>query len=238
MNRITVLQEIINKIKARTYLEIGVSNGSCFHSIKAMKKIGVDPNFLFSTKKGFEYYLKNIRNRRLWNFSNKYYEMTSDDYFRMKSGSLKKVGFDVIFIDGLHTYEQSLKDVYNALKYLKKGGIVVMHDCSPSFEAAAYPAKSLEDAASLNIPGWTGEWNGDVWKTIVYLRSNHNDLNVFVLDCDFGLGIITRSNTENVLKYSKEEIQNLSYNDLKNNRSELLNLKSLEYFDEFLKMLN
>jgi hypothetical protein len=164
--------------------------------------------------------------------------MTSDDYFKLKSDTLIKNGLDFVFIDGLHTYEQSLRDVNNALKYLKKGGVILMHDCCPSSESAAYPAKSLEDANSLNLLGWTGEWNGDVWKTIVYLRSNHNDLNIFVLDCDYGLGIITRSNAENMLKYSIEDIQNLSYNDLEKNRTNILNLKSMNYFEGFIKMLH
>lgn len=51
MDRITVIQEVIKKTKAKTYLEIGVAGGTCFLKIKAPKKIGVDIKFLISTKR-------------------------------------------------------------------------------------------------------------------------------------------------------------------------------------------
>jgi hypothetical protein len=114
--------------------------------------------------------------------------------------------------------------------------VIIVHDYNPASEAA-HPALSFEHAESLNIPGFTGEWNGDAWKTIVYLRSSRRDLDVFVLDCDQGLGIIMKRKPENVLPHSPEEIQHLSYKDLDSNRKHLLNLKSQEYFHEFLQTL-
>lgn len=35
----------------------------------------------------------------------------------------------------------------------------------------------------------TPPWSGDVWKSIVHLRSIRPDLRVAVLDCDSGVGI-------------------------------------------------
>jgi len=95
---------------------------------------------------------------------------------------------DVVLIDGLHTYSQSLRDFVHSLKWLKDGGVIMMHDCNPASEAAAYPANSLAHACSLNLPGWTNNWNGDVWKTIAHLRASRNDLHIFTLAGDFGLG--------------------------------------------------
>ena len=40
-----------------------------------------------------------------------------------------------------------------------------------------------------------------------------------------------------MLKYSTQEIQKLSYKDLEKNRTNLLNLKGQEYFEEFIKKL-
>lgn len=233
MNRITVIQEIIKKTKAKTYLEIGIQWGRCFLEIKATKKIGVDPKISITIKRKCKYYFKDVRN-----IFNKYYEMTSDDFFKLNSDLLIRHGLDGVFIDGLHTYEQSLKDVNNSLKYLKECGVIIMHDCNPPFEATAYPANSIEYAERLNLPGWTGEWCGDVWKTIAHLRSTRSDLNIFVLDYDYGLGIITKGKPENMLKYSTEEMQNLSYDDLQKNRINILNLKSYAYFEEFIKTLH
>ena len=61
-----------------------------------------------------------------------------------------------------------------------------MHDCCPTTPSMAFPAKSFAEAEAqnMNLPGWTSDWCGDVWKTIVHLRSSRNDLAVAVLDCD------------------------------------------------------
>jgi hypothetical protein len=113
---------------------------------------------------------------------------------------------DVVFVDGLHTYQQALKDVNNSLINLNEKGVIIIHDCNPPHEAAAYPADSYDHAASLSLPGWTGEWCGDVWKTICYLRSHRNDLKIFVLDCDYGLGIVMRGEPDNDLDITEDEL--------------------------------
>ena len=197
-------------------------------SDKSQKKIGVDPLFSITKRDKIKAVFKNSTN-----LFNEYYAMTSDDFFNTKSKILTRYGLDVAFVDGLHTYAQSLKDVKNILKVIKEDGVIIMHDCNPPYEAAACPANSYEDAENQNIDGWKGDWCGDVWKALVCLRATRNDLSIFVLDCDYGLGIVTKGTPENTLPYSKEEIDNFSYTDLSNNRRELLNLKSIDYLNEF-----
>ncbi len=82
--------------------------------------------------------------------------MTSDEFFANPPEILIEKGIDLAFIDGLHTYEQSLRDVENCLKYLNPDGIIVMHDCLPSSEAEALP--SLEKA--MKHPEFKGAWTG------------------------------------------------------------------------------
>ncbi len=229
MDRISVIQEIIDRRSAKTYLEIGVRSGDAFLKMRAKSKYGVDPVFTISHGKKIRYYFKNP-----YNIFNKYFSVESDIFFDKEKSLLSKTGIDVAFIDGLHTFPQSLKDVQNSLGYLNDNGVIVLHDCNPSSAAAALPAKSLEDIGKVNPPGFSGVWNGDVWKTIVCLRATREDLNVFVLDCDFGLGVITKGRPENTLKYSAKEVQNSSYADLSKNRRTLLNLKEAGYFREFL----
>ena len=48
MNRYDVIQAIINQIKAKTYLEIGVARGRHFLRMKVPTKIGIDPEFRIS----------------------------------------------------------------------------------------------------------------------------------------------------------------------------------------------
>jgi len=112
--------------------------------------------------------------------------------------------------------------------------VILMHDCNPTFAAAAHPAGSLAEAAAMNLPGWNGEWNGDVWKTICRLRSGRPDLRVFVLDCDFGVSVVTRGRPDDHFDSSPQMIAEMNYEDFAQNRQKILNLKPATYLEEFL----
>ena len=43
MNRTTIINYLISKCKAKSYLEIGVWNGNNFDNIVCEKRVGVDP---------------------------------------------------------------------------------------------------------------------------------------------------------------------------------------------------
>lgn len=231
MTRLDVIQKIVDYQNARTYLEIGVKKGKVFLNIKARKKIAVDPHFKINKKRKIKSYFNNLSN-----IFNEYYEMTSDVFFEKYSNIFTRLnGFDVAFIDGLHTYKQSLRDVQNCLNFLNRNGVIIMHDCNPLSEVEAYPAGSQEDSANLNLPEGTSSWSGDVWKTIVHLRSTRTDLHIFVLNCDHGIGIITRGAPEDMLQYSEKSIDNLSYEDLERDRARILNLKRADYLSKFLE---
>jgi hypothetical protein len=119
MKRQEVIQSIINTLQAKYYLEIGVFDGRCFMEIRAPYKVAVDP----AMKITFRYKLHAIR-KRIENIRNRYYHQTSDAFFQdlAKLNSPKK--FDVIFIDGLHTYHQTFTDIINALQFLNPGGAI------------------------------------------------------------------------------------------------------------------
>jgi hypothetical protein len=227
MFRTQVIQNILDKRKSADYLEIGVDSGYNFFRINARRKVAVDPRFTFSKMERMRWIFKN-RN----NLFAKYYNGTSDSFFANLKTTCQ---FDVVFIDGLHAYEQSLKDFFHSLEHLKPNGVIVIHDCDPPNEASAYPATSYGEAALLNLPGWKGWWCGDVWKTICNLRSTRRDLKIFVLDCDSGLGIITRGEPDNCLNLSSGDINEMTFKEFSKNRSEFLNLRDEGYFSEFLK---
>jgi hypothetical protein len=208
-----IIQRILDIKGSKIYLEIGTASGINFLKIRARKKFAVDPKN------------KILKRRWLMHFTNffnaKFYEMQSDDFFAKHGGLFAENKIDVAFIDGLHTYAQSLKDALNCLAHLKEDGVIVMHDCNPPNEKMASPKPT------------GGSWNGDVWKTIVHLRTR-KDLNVFVLDTDWGVGIVTKSMPENTLGFTKSEIEVMTYQDLEKNRREYLNLKPASYLSEFL----
>lgn len=118
--------------------------------------------------------------------SNPTYLMTSDEFFK-----INKTKFDIVFIDGLHHSDFVYRDIINSLKILNKNGCLVVHDCIPFNELAQIIP--LERASNMG----TIAWNGDVWKTIIKLRTERKDLKISVVDTDHGCGIIYFTNNDN-----------------------------------------
>lgn len=259
MKRYEVVQHVIDRIKGRNYLEIGVNAGESFINTRAARKIGVDPvptsqliqkalvssnidYFSFSTtgtSKASKLKITARATQTIDQFpareSSEFFYMTSDSFFEKKANALfQSEKVDVAFIDGLHTHEQSCRDVLNVLDHLNDRGVILMHDCNPPTFSSAAPAGSLEEASKLNLPGWNGQWCGDVWKSIVYLRSIRNDLSIFVLDCDFGIGVVSKAMSVKTLNLTADQINAMTYKDLNADREGLLNLKPQEYLFEFL----
>lgn len=233
MNRIDIINKTIKKLHFKNYLEIGVYKGECFLEIACKNKTAVDPHILIDKKRKYGHFLFDRKNVR-----NQYYEMLSDDFFRQYENVAHPPIFDLCFIDGLHTYEQSTKDVLHTLRYLKKGGYIFMHDCSPPNRASAAELKAFEEGTASSIEGWTGEWCGDVWKTIVLTKRIFPDFEIHVFDCDYGVGVI-KKNTDRYLKFEdiKEDflaISSMTYDDLLQNREAMLGLVKPEAFHSII----
>jgi hypothetical protein len=227
-----VIQAFLDRSARKNYLEIGVETGTCFLKIRARRKIAVDPDLSIGMRRRLKYVLRNPCNIR-----NVYAEMASDEFFARYRGLLEAHPPAVVFVDGLHTYEQSLKDVLNALEFIGEDGVVVVHDCNPGSAAAAEPAASIHDAAARRAGGWSGEWSGDVWKTIVHLRRTRDDLDVCVLDCDHGVGIIRRA-PERRRTAALADPASMTYEDLATDRRAVLDLRPGSYLDTLLAGLN
>lgn len=222
LKRYTIIQELLRKRSNPTYLEIGLALGENWFRIRSSRKIGVDPRSVFTSPRLPWYYRAAFQVSRAT--GSQFFVETSDDFFAQRAPTVfahEKI--DVAFIDGLHTYEQSFRDVQNCLRYLKSDGVIVLHDCNPPTAAATAPTP----AEALRLSGNRGGWNGDVWKTIVRVRSEHRDLVVSVLDCDEGLGIIRYGTPTSTLAYTPDAIATLTYQALDANRRTLLNLQEV-----------
>lgn len=184
----------------------------------------MDPDFKFNPFTKIKNVIKDAANLR-----NRYYATTSANFFRVHE---KEDGepFDVIFVDGLHTYEQSLADVVTGLNFLNERGTILIHDCNPPSAAAAVESRSREEVARAEPEGEQGPWCGDVWKTIVDLRSNYDNVFVSVVDCDFGIGVVQFGAPFDTLGFSKAEIRTMNYAELAADRNRLLGLQSAESF--------
>lgn len=217
--RVEVIQALLDSRQARNYLEIGVQSGDTFFRIKAKKKIAVDPRFLFRTINKLRWIRWNRSNIR-----NEYYQITSDEFFSRYPNVLTTRPPDVVFVDGLHTYEQSLRDIENSLRYLRSGGVIVVDDCIPPEESASKPSK----------PNNNAPWCGDVWKSILHLRATRRDLRVFVLDCAYGLGVVAKQPAMSNIAYTPAEISDMSYDLFYRDRARLLDLVPKDYLSSYI----
>ena len=168
--RYEILNKIIKKKNFNNYLEIGCFQDENFNKIKIANKVGVDP------------------------VSGGTIRDTSDNFF-----ANNKNFFDIIFIDGLHVYEQVRKDIQNSLKFLSPNGVILLHDCIPL---------RIRDQM---IPRSHEHWNGDVWKAIIEVRT-FPDLDTYTILADQGLGIIFKRKNKNLIKIEKN-FKSLSFKD-------------------------
>ena len=210
MDRITIINDLITKYNFKSYLEIGVRNTfECFDLINCEVKDSVDP--------GFENHINNVK-----------YKLTSDEFFKqLDSSSLDKDSnykWDIIFIDGLHLSYQVERDITNSLNHLSENGIIVVHDCNPPTLHHAREDYSNHDTPAMGI------WNGTVWKSFYKLRCTNPNLDMCVIDCDWGVGLIKRGSQ--TLCDIKNEYYEFSIFD--ENRELSLNLITYENFSIWL----
>jgi hypothetical protein len=150
-NRISVLNFLIKNSKIDTYLEIGCDKNLTFDSIFLKNKIGVDP----------------VRGGT--------HRMTSDNFFDENNTI-----FDLIFIDGLHHYEQVKRDVINSLNKSKSNSWIVLHD--------VFPRNAVEEHTPCIT---SGPWTGDVWK-IAFDLMKINGIEFKIVLIDFGVLVIRK----------------------------------------------
>ena len=199
---------LIEEYKIINYLEIGVNDAMCIRKIKAQHKDGVDPSPGSEIGGGY--------------FPEINYPITSDDFFELIKGH--DIKYDMIFIDGLHHSSQVDKDIQNSLNHLIDNGFIILHDCNP-------PEYEMQ-----LVPSQTGLWNGDVWKSVAKLRCTQPNLEICVIDADWGVGVVKNGSQELYTGSSLEKC--LTYEYFDTHRDELMNIISVEEFYSKFKNRN
>tara|TARA_B100000886_G_scaffold120277_1_gene80928 strand:+ start:892 stop:1566 length:675 start_codon:yes stop_codon:yes gene_type:complete len=184
--RIEIIQKIINFKKYENYLEVGCDRDENFSKIIIKNKVGVDP----------------LRGGTI--------RLSSDEFFKK---NVKK--FDIIFLDGLHTYEQTIKDINNSLDSIDENGVILIHDCLP---------KKIWNQV---VPRLYGHWNGDVWKAIVHART-YKYADTYTCIADHGLGVIFKRKNRNLLEIDNDDFKNLKFSDYYHNHEKYMNTISSE----------
>jgi hypothetical protein len=162
VNRIAIVNFYVNKFsRPISYLEIGCFKNELFYSVPVLNKVGVDP------------------------ICGGNYRNTSDSFFEHNESK-----FDVIFIDGLHQYDQVWKDVKNSLSCLSPDGYILIHDVLP------------RNSKEQNLPRITSEWLGDCWKILFDIHDNPF-LDLKIISADHGIAVVTFSSSINDVSLSK-----------------------------------
>ncbi len=155
MNRTDVINKVVEHIDAKTYLEIGIRDRrDNFDLIRVPMKLGVDP--------------------RLGSHSD-IVGMKSAEYYETDEARRK---WDLIFIDGDHSFLSAQIDMEYAMSHMNPGGMFVMHDVAPR-----------DPAAMKAIKRGGGPWNGEVWRVWLAVRTLLMARSFAVL-CDHGVGVV------------------------------------------------
>jgi len=135
------------------YLEVGVFKGITFSEIRAHRKVAVDPKFHFDVPPPSP--------------DTEFHEVPSDIYF---ANVARESVFDVIFLDGLHTFEQTYRDFCNAVLHVHPGSIIVIDDTIPSDPYSAIRDQRLAVTTREKHGGKGRAWHGDTYKTVLAIH--------------------------------------------------------------------
>jgi len=150
-----------------SYLEVGVEYGLTFENIPLPLRVGVDPQPRFNLDELPAHVAL--------------YKGPSDDYFTQLDS---REQFDVIFLDGLHTYQQTYRDLMNALRHCPRG-VILIDDVVPSDDVSAIPdlEASFAERQRRGLPGLP--WHGDVFRVMLCVADHHLELDyVTIADVD------------------------------------------------------
>jgi hypothetical protein len=162
------LERLHHALAPETVIEIGVFQGASLALVQPPTiAIGVDPNptVIFPLKTETHIFTE-----------------TSDEFFA--SGRLDKLlagrPLSVGFIDGLHLFEQALRDFINIESCCKPDSVILLHDTVPIDQ----PTQSRTRDTQFHT--------GDVWKTILCLKHYRPDLDIFTIATPpTGLTVVT-----------------------------------------------
>ena len=163
------LERLYHSLAPETVIEIGVLQGASLAQLQPPTvAIGIDPmpTVIFPLKTETHIFAE-----------------TSDEFFAQRRHERLLAGhpLSIGFIDGLHLYEQALRDFMYLEACCGPRSVILFHDTVP-----------LDEPTQSRTPN-TQFHTGDVWKTILCLKYYRPDLDIFTIATPpTGLTVVTR----------------------------------------------
>ena len=185
-----------------TYLEVGVFRGTTLEAIHVPFRVGVDPAPQFdvdSLPSGLVFFSGD-----------------SDTYFDQLDARVK---FDLVYLDGLHEWKQTLRDLAHSLEHTQAYSLILVDDVQPVDALSSMPDMDTSLLAQRNQGVTTEEWQGDVYKVLVYLQLFVPGLRFLVLDepgCNIQ-AVIWKADPDVAINLEggyPEEVARLTYDDV------------------------
>jgi Glycosyl transferase family 2/Methyltransferase domain len=162
------LERLHAAIRPETYLEIGIARGQSLSFARpATRAVGVDPAPMINVPLKTDTHV---------------FCETSDVFFakRRPLQLLNGQPLGLAFIDGLHVFQQSLKDFMHVEALCGPRSVVLIHDTVPLDEVTQRPERQRKF------------YTGDVWKTVLCLKHFRPDLDIFTIATPpTGLTVVT-----------------------------------------------
>lgn len=162
------LERLYDSLAPETVIEIGICMGNSLALVRPPTiAIGIDPvpTLLLPVKAETHIFVE-----------------TSDEFFAQRHFEKFLAGrpLSVAFIDGLHLYEQALRDFINLEACCESRSLILIHDTFPL------------DAPTQSRIRNTVFHTGDVWKTVLCLEHYRPELDIFTIPTPpTGLTVVT-----------------------------------------------
>lgn len=171
LNHIELIEFFVRLIKPKNFLELGVQFGECTKNI-----IDLIPQTYYGVdlvkSQNIDYLLTKP------NF--KFFNSTTDDFFKHIDDLKINLQLDMAFIDACHSHAASYNDFLNVKKHMNDDGIIFFHD--------TYPASGY----------WTHkDLCNDCYKTSELIRKHHNDeFEIVTIPVNPGISIARKCNKQ------------------------------------------
>jgi hypothetical protein len=149
-----VLGWIHRILRPLTYIEIGVRHGASLAlAACGTLSVGVDP--------APEIVCHFAAQARI-------FAVPSDSFFESQTpeDALGQSAFDLAFLDGLHLFEQALRDFMHLERWAHANSVILIHDCLPLDQTSSARTRT------------TTFYSGDVWKLAACLKRYRPDIQI------------------------------------------------------------